>query len=354
MKVLIIQQKMIGDVLTSSILCENIKRENPNSTIHYMVHSHTIPVILNNNKIDAIINFKPIYRENKKELFKLIKKLNNEHYDVIIDVYGKIETNIISFLLNADKKIAYYKWYTKNIYTHPIKRNTEFNKEISNTIINRLQLLAPIYPENNIEDYITTPKIYLTDSEKEEGKLFLLKNNINLKVPIYMISILGSSPNKSYPLDYMAEVIDQIASQNRNAVILFNYIPKQLSEVNKIYELCNKSTQQQIKKEVYAPSLRNFLSILNYCTAIIGNEGGAINMAKALDIPSFAIFSPWIDKKEWATENSQIHQSVHLADYLPKLFLNDDLKKVKNDHSYFYKEFKPTFFLNELKKFITN
>ena len=39
MKFLVIQQKMIGDVLVSSMLCEQIKKNIPNATVHYMIHN---------------------------------------------------------------------------------------------------------------------------------------------------------------------------------------------------------------------------------------------------------------------------------------------------------------------------
>ena len=54
---------------------------------------------------------------------------------------------------------------------------------------------------------------------------------------------------------------------------------------------------------------------MNECVVIIGNDGGAINMAKALNKPSFIIFSPWIEKKISATVGScaQIGKNVHLS-----------------------------------------
>jgi heptosyltransferase-2 len=61
--------------------------------------------------------------------------------------------------------------------------------------------------------------------------------------------------------------------------------------------------------------LRGFIGILNQCN-VIGNDGGATNMAKALGKPSFIIF--WIEKKIWATLEDGIHHlSVHLNDYRP-------------------------------------
>jgi heptosyltransferase-2 len=43
-----------------------------------------------------------------------------------------------------------------------------------------------------------------------------------------------------------------------------------------------------------------FIGILNQCNVIVGNDGGATNMAKALGKPSL-LSSPWIEKKIWAT-----------------------------------------------------
>ncbi|NBC57221.1 MAG: lipopolysaccharide heptosyltransferase family protein, partial [Bacteroidetes bacterium] len=48
MKILVIQQKMIGDVLTSSVICENLKRNFPNAEVHYLINRFTLPVVENN------------------------------------------------------------------------------------------------------------------------------------------------------------------------------------------------------------------------------------------------------------------------------------------------------------------
>jgi heptosyltransferase-2 len=64
--------------------------------------------------------------------------------------------------------------------------------------------------------------------------------------------------------------------------------------------------------------LRSFIGILNQCDLIVGNDGGATNMAKALENPLYLL--PWIEKKIWATLEDGIHHlSVHLNDYRPEL-----------------------------------
>ena len=97
MKVLVIQQKMIGDVLTSTILCENIKNNLPKSEVHYLINTHTKAVVENNPYIDKIVLFTPNFRKNKLAFYNFLKGIKKENYDVVIDVYGKIESNLICF-----------------------------------------------------------------------------------------------------------------------------------------------------------------------------------------------------------------------------------------------------------------
>ena len=88
------------------------------------------------------------------------------------------------------------------------------------------------------------------------------------------------------------------------------------------------------------------------CDALIGNEGGAINMAKALSIPTFAIFSPWISLEAWASYQNDLNASVHLKNYKPELYIKKYPKELKPESHTLYKEFKPEFFNSRLREFL--
>ncbi|WP_100616109.1 glycosyltransferase family 9 protein [Confluentibacter citreus] len=351
MKILIIQQKMIGDVLTSSILFEALRLKYPKAQLHYLINEHTYPVVLNNPFIDHFIFFTPEMEKSKIKLLNLTKTIRKEKYDILIDAYSKLSSNLISALSGARIKISKYKSYSSFIYTHPIKYKNESTSVAGLAIENRLQLLEPIDIE--LSKNIIKPKIYVTDSEKEKAKQVLTESNINPYTPLFMMSVLGSGINKTYPLDYMARVIDFIVQQT-NAQVLFNYIPKQSEEAKFVFNGCKPDTQKQIFMNVFGTNLREFLALTYCCDALIGNEGGAVNMAKALDIPTFTIFSPWIEKKTWASFEGEKNTSVHLKDYKPEFFENKEGKQIKKEALTLYKEFKPSFFLEALKTFLDN
>ena len=348
-KILVVQQKMIGDVLTSSILLEVLRVEYPNAQLDYLINSHTYPVVENSTYVNNFIFYTKEVEQNKSAFIKLAKSIRRTNYDVIIDVYSKLSSNIICLFSGAKTKISYHKSYTSFIYHHTVRRQTN-SKKASLAIVNRMQLLEPLGIKPN--DF-PKPKIHLTKEEKIKTKQFLKSNGINLDKPIFMISVLGSMQIKTYPFEFMAKVIDQIVT-NTNGQILFNYIPNQIKEVEAIYKLCKPETHKQLYIEVYGKSLREFLAITHYCTALIGNEGGATNMAKALDIPTFTIFSPWINKETWNQfDNDVSNVSVHLEDYHPEFYKNiQEHKELKNNSLKLYQKFEPELFQKKLKTYL--
>ncbi|MBQ4804302.1 glycosyltransferase family 9 protein [Aquimarina sp. MMG015] len=351
MKILVIQQKMIGDVLTSTIICEALTKEYPNATIDYLVNSNTKPVTLENPFFNTIIEFKNEYRDSKKAFYSFLKEIKKAKYDLVIDAYGKLESNLISFFSKSPKKISFYKWYTKFIYSEVVHRKSDPITNASIAIENRLRL---VYPEDRLTSNIIRPKIFLTKKEQETSKAYLTTNGISSETPLIMISVVGSEIRKTLPFEYMAKVIDEIVTTT-SANILFNYIPSQEKDAKTIYDLTTKSTQQHIHFNVFGKSLREFIAILSHCDVLIGNEGGAVNMAKALDKPTFTIFSPWIIKKDWNMfEDGITHDSVHLYDTKPELYGDKTPKEMKDHALELYKNLSSELIIPKLKTFLKN
>lgn len=351
MKILVIQQKMIGDVLTSSILLEILRQHYPNAQLDYVINTNTKPVVKNNPEIDNLKLITPQIEKSKRKFYGFLKSIRREKYDIVIDVYSKLSSNLITLFSGAKTKISYYKHYSTWVYHQNIKRQDITDSNAGLAIVNRLQLLEPL----GIKTKVIKPKIYLTQEEKESAKQQLLSHGIVFKKPLLMISVLGSGINKTYPFEYMAETIDMVAKATKGDII-FNYIPKQEEDARAIYNLCHPETQQHIHFNVFGKSLRDFMALLSYCDAIIGNEGGAINMAKALNVKTFAIYAPWISKATWRIfEDDVDYVSVHLKEYDPEKYTNiKRLKTLLPNVLELYKAFEPSLFKDKLQSFLKN
>lgn len=334
---------MIGDVLASTVICSALKQSLP-CEVHYMINSNTYPVVENHPDVDHFILTDP--SKNKiSDFIKLGKSLQIEKYDAIIDAYGIWESTIPALFSKAPLRIGFKKWYTRFFYNKLITPEEHVS---GSAIAHRLQLAAAV---SGISAQIDFPVIYLTAIEKAAAKK-LIDAHIDKKNALIMISLLGSTFEKSLPGHEMAKVIDLIAEQD-SVQFIFNYMPTQEKEATSIYSLCKKETQRKIIQTLYTKNLREFLAVLSFCDALIGNEGGAVNMAKALQVPTFTIFSPWINKASWnMLEDEKKHVAIHLSDFFPEIYKQSHPKKFKSQSIQLYQLLKTELFSERLKLFI--
>lgn len=342
MKLLVIQIKQLGDVLTSTVIFEALKQKFPSCEIHYLITPKSIAIVENNPFIDKLL----FYDDQKTvaSFFNSFSSICKEKYDVIIDAYCKTNTSLLCWLSGAKKTISFDKTVSRLLCSNVIQRNKESFSKATKAIEHRILLLEPL----GIPFEERKPKLYVSDAEKEKALATLNSIGLQKKDKIIMISALGSGLSKTYPLEYMAKVLDTIC-EHTNATLLFNYIPNQKEDVVKLYNLCEPKTKSQIKIDFYAKNLRDFFALVTYCEAVIGNEGGAINMAKSLDIPTFAIFSPEILKNDWNIfENETTSISVHVDDY--------DVAQTNKEATVYekYATFKPSLFQDKLVHFINS
>jgi heptosyltransferase-2 len=75
-------------------------------------------------------------------------------------------------------------------------------------------------------------------------------------------------------------------------------------------------------------------------------------MAKSLNVKSFVIFSPYLNKKNWFGSSEQKHMAVHLADYMELSAMNGlDSKK---NYLTSYRKLTPELILPDLQKFLSS
>ena len=350
MKILIIQNKRIGDVLISSVIANNFKNKYPKSEVHFMAYNFTLGVIENNSNIDRIIGIEEKELKKFKNLYKLIQQVKKEKYDYIFDPYSKLQSRLICKFGGAKKTIGHKsrkKLGNLGYYTNPVSILEEKTQICGKAIEDRIHLLERVEKIENI-DY--EPKIFLTNEEKKRN---VLKNYIDKK--IIMLGVLGSTPQKSMPYEYVAELVDVILTKF-DCYLLFNYAPNQKEEANKIYNLCQK--KQNIILDICGASIRDFAVLMNQCAVLVSNEGGIVHIAKALNKATFTLFSPYINKSDWSSfEDGIFHKSVHLLDFLPNAISElsyEKSKEIEKNPRELYLKLTPQMILPELELFLQN
>jgi len=343
---------MIGDVLTSSILFEALRKKYPDAELHYLIYPHTKPVVENNPFIDRLIEYAPEIGKDPIKFLKFLNFIKKESYSEIIDIYSKISSGIIASYSGASIRLGFQKNYTRPFYTQTFtyKENPETRAGLA--IENRMQVLKGLdqdFPKK------LKPKIYISSEEKKIFRNKLIKQGINLDQPVIMCGVLGSSGLKSYPGNYMVILLDKLVKQLPMAQVLFNYLPSQTAEAKNIYDQCNSKTQSRIFLDIYENSLKGFILNAANCNLYFGNEGGAANIIKALEIPTFSIHSPIVKKNYWAIyEDGVKHVSIHLEDFEPHIFDSYPPRLTKRNNAELYQKLNPELINLKFSKFLKN
>ncbi len=348
-KILVIQNKRIGDVLISSVIANNIKKVFPDSEVNYFVYDYTTGVLEQNPNIKRIIAVREKELKKIPNLLRTIAKIRKEKYDIIFDPYSKFQSRMICLFSGAEYRIGLkraHKELKLPFYTHPISFLEHRSKNCGKAIEDRINMIASVFSLKEAE-YV--PKIFLTEDEKNYSRIDTLQK------PVIMLGILGSTPQKSMPYEYIVEIIDFITS-NYHCTLLFNYAPHQKEEALKVYEMCQN--KKQINLDIYEDSIRGFIKLMNQCDLLVSNEGGSVHITKALDKPTFTICSPHVNKEHWCSfEDGKYHDSIHILEERPDLFSSftlEDRRRIEQDPSSLYMLLTPEMILEKLKPFLAN
>ncbi|MGB6268641.1 MAG: glycosyltransferase family 9 protein, partial [Olleya sp.] len=168
-KILVIQNKRIGDVLIASVIAQNMKTVYPESQIDYLVYDYTVGVIENNPNIDTIIAVNEKELKQFNHMQRLINRIKKNNYDIIFDPYSKLQSRMICYFSGAGMRIGFQKrgknpWF--KFYTHTVPFLEEKKHISGKAIEDRINMFNTFFPlpEDKIDYH---PHVVLTEKEQQ-------------------------------------------------------------------------------------------------------------------------------------------------------------------------------------------
>ena len=310
MKIAIVKLSAMGDIIHAMVALQQIKKQQPNLQIDWIVEQGFKQVLENNPDIDNIltVNLKAI-KKDKMALFSEIKKIKSyakNNYDLVIDAQGLLKSAITSKLLG--KKVAgFSKESIREGIASLFYSDTVEIDYAANAIERNVKVLCkPLGVEMSKKD-ILNKKPFLHFSQKQE---------LPIDIENYILFVVGASKeNKIYPKEHFLEVAKQL---NEKVLVIWaneyekevaDYLAMNLEQVT----ASPKLNLDQLKRVVAESKL------------VIGGDTGPTHMAWALNIPSVSIFG-----------NTPEHRNTYLTS-INKVIKSDTfvdpLKLDKNDFS---------------------
>ena len=272
-RLLVIKLRGIGDVLLSTPLIENLKKQFPHLQIDYLCEEFACDVLRGNPWLDNVI----LFNKRKESGFDLIKKIRQKKYDIIIDLYGNPRTAFLTFTSGAKYRIGFPFRGRSYAYTDLVTprggevHNVDFNLDVLKHFEIPITSRRPIFP--------------LLNNEKQFAEDYFVQNGLSSKTVIG-INASGGWYTKKWDLTSYASLVNKI-SQTEQCIVLLFWGPGEYHDAIAIQKIVKKTTLIIPKT-----TLKEMGALLQRCSYFISNDAGPMHIAASLDVPTLGIYGP--------------------------------------------------------------
>jgi ADP-heptose:LPS heptosyltransferase len=247
LKILVIRFSSIGDIVLTSPVPRNLKKQLPEAEIHFCTKYSFKGIVENSPYIDKV----KVLKESLKEL---IMDLKQENYDYIIDLHNNLRTSVIKARLGVKSssfdKLNFEKWMLVNL-----KINKMPNVHIVDRYMETVKFLGIENDEEGLEYFIP---------EKDEIELEWLPETHRKGYVVFVIGAAHST--KKLPVERMIELCDRINKPTvlvggkedaENGELIYNFFDRKrenqdfepgllkLNKKTEIYNACGKFSLNQ-------------------------------------------------------------------------------------------------------------
>jgi ADP-heptose:LPS heptosyltransferase len=135
-----------------------------------------------------------------------------------------------------------------------------------------------------LEPVYHAPALYLNESEKEEGRIYVQRRHGLDRVPVFLAYDAGA-PDKLLPVAATAELADSLAERGAEVHLL-----RGVGNPYHADAIVNRARARLHLVE--GQTLRRVMAILSACRLCLSPDSGVGHIAAALEVPTIIVFGP--------------------------------------------------------------
>jgi heptosyltransferase-2 len=228
-------------------------------------------------------------RYDARALMRLFGALRRQRFDVSFDCRMDARGNVVTFLAGARTRVGHAFGGATWLLTHPVS----VENHSAHKAADWLRLLAPFGGNAGAEP----PRLYLTDEERAQAAAFISNAGITDHATVVGVHPGGSRPEKRWPLQRFAGLVQQLAAREDVRVIVFADPAGYGRELGQIARVVVMQSQ-----------LRQLMALIERCSLFLCNDSGPMHLAGALGVPAVAVFGS--GTAEWFSPLGHGHRVV--------------------------------------------
>lgn len=311
LKVLVIRNDNIGDLVCTTPLLEALRKAYPKAIIDLLGNAYNIDILRHDPRVSRLWSyqkgghFKNIFKKWRAYVGKilLLWRLRQEQYDLVLiatSVFNKRTTNLARWI------------HPKKIYgappAQPQKRLPSSYHEVSidSSLSHVLQVLTyarALGLEGSPPKALCLPLSAEEKKEAKEERLSLLQHHPGAMIGI---QISARRPKQQWSFEQWKELITALLPLGRIRIFWAPGVHKNLPHPggDLLAERLQKAFPEGSIIVKPTQGLRTLMTALSTCDVLVGADGGAMHLAAALHVPTLTLFGD-VDPAVWAPYSHQ-------------------------------------------------
>ncbi len=274
-RVLVVQQKRVGDVLLCTPLLRALRADWPERRIAFLTEASNGPLLHGNPNCDAILTIPPSM--GLADWSRLRTALRQEHPGVVVDLSGTPRSCVITWLSGAPVRVGFRVRLPRR-WVYNIAETPDRSKY---TVDRRLDLLRAI----GIAARGFETELFLTAEERRDAAGLLERAGFPSGAPLLAVAPTSRKGSKRWSPEGFASLA-LWAHEELHAEILLLRGPgeeEQEDEVRRILPF-------RVPRLDRTPSLRILAALIERSRVLVANDGGPKHLAAAIGVQTVTVF----------------------------------------------------------------
>ncbi len=289
MRILINQLKNVGDVLLAMSAISLVREKYPNAWISLLTVPRVAPFFQNHPLIDEVISLKYESKKNSlRIMWEMIKNIRKKKFDLNISLDNRLRPLLLVLLAGIpqritgdglDKPNSMRVWY-RCLFTRVYPITNQFQEHQTETFMKVVRTFLQL-PESTKARPSMPPATKESILRMEE----LLQIDKKEKKPKCLFCVRGTHPEKNWPPEYFAEVMDA-TSKKYGADCYIIGAAADCEYAENVRAIC----QSNVKNICGKTKPTDLVALFNTADLLVSVDTGTAHIAATTDIPIISIF----------------------------------------------------------------